>query len=417
MPPSYDDVMDSTNGGGSLHSPPSQGADEKRPTMEAPYAHQSESSAECCNVDPNLSNIVEVLPSIQTSATGGVSGIPDFKPIVVPQTSTKLLERNVSPFARAYPVELSPVISPEEWLKFTDGLNEAFLAAPLIRLVGAAGGMVSFDPTGFVGWIGMGVQIGSGILGGVTSIARTKSFIKKVNASTFRPLGLRVAVMSTTKMMREIGIPPGVKLPPLPEFDENWSAESPQLDPRRRRLATLGNNVAELDWVVAPMQMPDNFMRKAGAWQAKMNEKGARRKHRKGLAKVKEMQDKVAEAEEKGNKELMALNNKRGKAADRLAQQGNSRKAQEDYWDKMRDIDKEEAKVKEDLAEEIRKESKNAREEGDKHVEKEQKFMQRIRWIVVTKFDWPAAEAQGVTEADYVDTGIDEREGHSGSPQ
>ena len=362
-----------------------------------------------------LSDLVDALPNIKSPTMGRVDGIPDFRPIVIPQTTAKLLKTNISPFARVYPPELKPLMTDEAFLKFLDELNEAFLASPIIQALGLAGGLMSFDPTGIIGFIGMGIQVGAGLAGGAASYARTKRYVDSINRTTFRPWGLRVRVLATKRMMQEIGVPQGQRftLPPLPEYDENWDSTSPEFDPRRRRLAALGNYVADLDWDVAPLKIPDNFMRKLGAWQAKYLEQSQRRKHNRSLRKVEKHERAAAKAAERQDNDT-SYESKREKARQRLENRENTRWAQKRYKDRMAKIDRDEAKdrFKSRLASKLgltngAKTQRKARWERSKHARKERMFVQRIRWVVVSKFDWDSEKAEDPREDD-VDVGIDE---------
>ena len=411
MPLSYDDAT--VDAGGSNFSM-SNMVDQELPAADYD-SNQGQGAFE-------LSSLVDTLPNILSPAMGRVDRIHDFKPIVIPQTTAKLLKTNVSPFARVYPPELKPLMTEEAFLKFLDQLNEAFLASPIIQALGLAGGLMSFDPTGIIGFIGMGIQVGAGLAGGAASYARTKRYVDSVNKTTFRPWGLRVRVLATQKMMQEIGVPQSQSftLPPLPEYDEDWDPTSPEFDPRRRRLAALGNYVADLDWDVAPLKMPDSFMGKLGAWHANYLEQSQQRKHSKSLRKVEKYDRAAARAAEKEGFDT-SYESKREQARQRLENRGNTRWAQKRYKDRMAKIDRDEAKdrFKSRLAGKVglsngAKTQRKARWERSKHARKERMFVQRIRWVVISKFDWDSEKAEDSREDD-IDVGIDEVDGGESS--
>ena len=329
-----------------------------------------------------------------------VRDIPNFKPIVLPQTTAKLLNTNISPFARAYPLQLKPLMSDEFFLRFIDDLNEAFMAAPIFQLLGLAGVGMSLDPTGIVGFIGAGVQVGAGLAGGANSYVRTRKFVNAINASTFRPMGLRVRVLSTSKMVQEIKYPQAANLAPLPECNEAWDPSSPALDPRRRRLAAFGDHVAALDWDVAPQKLPDNFMRKAGAWHAEFQEKKQRRKQDRRLRRLHSREARAA-TRQGTEEDPSKYDARRAKAAARLERKGDSWLAQKKYERKMAKYDRKEKKG-----------FKKASRKRNKYERKERWCLQRIRWVVITEYDWSQeSEDMDKEDGEDVDVGIEEVEG------
>lgn len=336
-------------------------------------------------------------------------------PVVIPQTTAKVLQTFMAPFARAYPPQMAQQgVSMHEFITFIDGLNEAFMSSPIFQALNLAGTITSTVPSVIAMGVGTAVSVTSGFAGAATSYARTRAYIAKVNEQTFGPRGLRVRILSTKAMMEVIGAAESrLQLPPLPEWDEAWDPSSAATDPRMRRMQALEGQVAPLDWDVPPMAMPNSVLRKMGAWQARKQEAKERKKHDKMCRKANNgwSSDSSDSSSDSEDEEHL------GRKMDKL-----QRKADE----KMRDKPKKAASIAEKRDEEmgklqekmdkarrkaVRKDGKK-KSKGDKgraKVEKrEDKVNQRIRWIVIVPVGQTSL-SDSPSEAD-VDLGIDEKD-------
>lgn len=212
------------------------------------------------------------------------------KPIVIPQTTTTFMNRILFPFARAYPEHLAEVgIDEAQFLAFIDGLNEAFLASPIFRILGSVGRIATFTPFPIVLGAGAGLMVVSGVAASGVSYTHTKAYVKKQNEDLFEPVGLQVKVLSTSKMLGTVNGNDEVKslcLPALPDCDETWDPSSSSTDPRLRRMEALQGLVAPLRWNVVPADMPKNWLKRMGAWQASRSDAKAQRGHVKMCEKI-----------------------------------------------------------------------------------------------------------------------------------
>ena len=244
-------------------------------------------------------------------------------PIVIPQTSAKLLQQNLSPFSRAYPVQLAQFgIEKEEFIKIIDELNECFVLSPAFQVIKMAGMAVGCVPSPTLIGIGAGLQIAAGLGGLGVTYARTKAFVKKVNKNVFDQYGLQMRIFTTEKMMEAIGEPEGerkLNLAPLPDFDCEWDPTSPQTDPRLRRMTALADRVGELDWNVPEPVMSKNVLRKMGDWQAQKQAKSVQKRHEKVCSKVNKYQNSSSEKKRrKGERKVEKIEKREGKTTQRI---------------------------------------------------------------------------------------------------
>lgn len=245
-------------------------------------------------------------------------------PIVIPQTSTKLLERNLAPFSRAYPIQLEQYgIGKEEFIKIIDELNECFVLSPAFQVVKMAGMAVGMVPSPTLIGIGMGIQVAAGLGGLGMTYGRTKAFVKKVNQNVFDKHGLQLRVLTTEKMMEAIGEAEGerkLNLAPLPQFDQGeWDPKSPETDPRLRRMTALKGRVGELDWNVPEPQMSKNILKKMGDWQAQKQAKSVEKRHEKMCKKVNKHANSSSEKKrQKGEKKREKFEKREGKTTQRI---------------------------------------------------------------------------------------------------
>lgn len=244
-------------------------------------------------------------------------------PIVIPQTSTRLMQKNLAPFSRAYPTQLHQYgIEKEEFVKIVDELNECFVLSPFFQFVRFAGMAVGCVPSPTLVGIGAGLQLAAGLGGAGTSYARTKAFVKKVNKTTFNQHGLQMRIFATKKMMEAIGEPEGerkLNLAPLPEYDQEWDPTSPETDPRLRRMNALQGRVAELDWNVPEPIMSSNLIRKFGEWNVQKQAKTVQKRHEKMCRRVNRYQGKCCQRKrEKGQRKVEKMERREDKTTQRI---------------------------------------------------------------------------------------------------
>ena len=238
-----------------------------------------------------------------------------------------------------------------------------------------------------VQYVAGGIAIGAVVAGRATSYGRTKAYVKAVNANLFNPAGLNVSIMSTKKMMEELGCgESALHLPPLETFedidevalaepvDENQSTvKTHPDDPRMRRIRALEGYVMPLSFDVPPPEASrDNFLKRMGdahvSWLARRQQKSLTKKRDKAVTKDLEKQQKSEVERVKGEQEVARLT--RELAGAQSGKQGDKIQKQ---------IDKERSRLEE--------QAEKRQEDTDKKLrktdEKEAKIARKIRWVVV----------------------------------
>ncbi|RDW75723.1 hypothetical protein BP5796_06544 [Coleophoma crateriformis] len=338
------------------------------------------------------------------SSASSSSGLQ--KPIVVPQTTNIFMIRTFSPFARSYsPVlaQLPQPISQEEFLSFIDGLNEAFLSAPIFQAMHVVGGGLlgtQVLPAQAVGGVFQIISV-AGSAG--VSVIRVRSYMKKMHASLFAPRGLVVKIMTTKKMMAAIGYKDidgkgKLSLPPLnnvvdmgafgdvPKEQDDGQIQFGPEDPRIRRLRALEAFVSPLSfdvpedtrkvgvvkrWSTAPLRWANNR-------QAKKVDKV----REKSLKKREERAEEAQAETEKTQYELVELQQRIDSL--RMEMQRNPTTKGEYELDRLENQQKM-------LLEDRQKAVEDIYAKGDKKLiklyNKEEKVANRILWVVITKED------------------------------
>lgn len=323
-----------------------------------------------------------------------------------------------SPFIRAYVAELNNHgIDQDTFVGFIDGLNEAFVAHPIFEAINIASTVVSIAaPLPDVHFAFGGLAVGAVVAGRATSYARTKAYLKAINTNLFNPAGLKVSLMTTEKMMEEIGCGENtLNLPPLntfADFDEEAVAEplnenqSTSMthpdDPRVRRIRALSGYVMPLNFdVPPPVAARENFLKRMGDahvnWLSRRQQKSLTKKREKAIEKDFTKQQKLEEKRLQGEQEIARLERERDFKQNEMQSKVTSEKTMRDPGEEIkviqalakqsdkiqRQIDKEQNKL-EDLAE-------KRGEEGNKNLrkkeEREEKIAQKIRWLVIAKWD------------------------------
>jgi hypothetical protein len=317
-----------------------------------------------------------------------------------------------SPFTRAYPPSLSAHgISQSDFLAFIDGLNEVFISHPVLKGVNTAGALMGqCYGLSSVQYAGMGLQLASKISSAAASYLRTKVYFKACNEGIFHPVGLHAAVLTTGDMMVKVGrTERWLRLPPLEtceDLEESMIAEregsvktahltvSSMEDPRMRRLDALRGYVAPLDFNVPAVVAPDSLINKMAAWQA---QKTTEKQEKKDLKRREKARAKAQRPEEKGTKGERRLEKKLASAEKSLEKNGGDphgkkvRRAQERY-------EREQRKVERKVG---RKE-----ERSGKYEKREEEKANKIRWIVITRWE-DQAECDVDSDGEDVETGTD----------
>jgi len=308
------------------------------------------------------------LPSTPTLAASVRSPLPVVIPRELPfqrqshvlltatsETTKSFRGAFFSPFVRAWVPELqNHGIQQEDFLTFIDGLNEAWVSHPIFEGLGLVGGVLGMaHGVHPVQIASAALQLTSGAASAASSYTRTKAYVKAVNADMFHPAALHATVLSTKKMVQEVGYSEEtLQLPPLETMEDrdreatthaceaiqDGKMDLPKDDPRARRLQALQGYVMPLNFDVPTLTSPDNFLRKTGA-------ASAARRARKQKEKMREMR------ERRTNKQAEAV--------------------------------EEQEKREKELGKEARKGKKNLNEVDMK----EEKDANGIRWVVISRWD------------------------------
>lgn len=240
--------------------------------------------------------------------------------------------------------------------------------------------------------VGMGLQAMSQLSSAATSLLRSRSYIQACNEDLFHPSGLHVAILPTRDMLVAIGHPDQrLKILPLETIGDaegtgasmaaQRTAETaappvtrPQDEPLVRKMGALKGYSAPLDFDVPSSAPPGNFLDKMSAWQArkvasKQQKKDAERREKREEKKMK-FQAKEATGERKVERKLAELERLRGEEGGRRKER-DIRRAQEKY------------------EREERKQAKKAGrgEKGEEVDRKEENDANKIRWVVVSKWE------------------------------
>ncbi|KAF7193165.1 hypothetical protein HII31_05509 [Pseudocercospora fuligena] len=367
---------------------------------------------------PQVSNEARQLGPVLNEAPSNVSSryrddgqLP--LPIVLPQTTKSFRGAFYSPFLRAYAPELKQHdISESDFLTVLDGLNECWVANPVFQGLGLAGGiMQQFYGVHIVQWVGIGVQTAAGVGSAATSFARTRAFVKAVNADLFHPAGLQLHVRKTKDMMQDVGHgAERLELPPLEDEDdldrtavsEAASTDNIQIsqnDVRMRRIRALEGYVMPLNFDVPEAGSPDNLLKKMGNAQAKRLAKKQQKKDDKRLEKTISKEEKRQEDLEKDekdfDKEIRKIDREWEKKHREMTREMQKGKAQRDEKERRKiekDWEKEQKKLEKEKDKEIRKRDKRLAKRERKaekktgKASKEEKHTQKIRWLVITRW-------------------------------
>lgn len=334
-------------------------------------------------------------------------------PVVLPQTSKAFRGAFYSPFVRAYVPELGAHgISRADFLTFIDGLNEAFIANPVFDGLNVAGSvMQQFYGLSPVQLAGLGVSVASGLASAATSFARTRAYVKAINANLFHPSGLHANIMTTKDMMAKVGHPEErLSLPPLDTNEQLDGSISKQEaydsltqisseDARMRRVRALQGYVMPLDFNVPEVVTPDNLLKRMGNAQAKRQAKKQGKKDAERREKaLEERNDKLGDADKK----IAEIEKDLAKERRKMEKDMSKSKAQKEPKERakiMKDFEKKERELNEDMEKALAKREKKIAKHGERGEEKspkvekrEEKVANKIRWVVITVWEGESDE-------------------------
>ncbi|PSK37991.1 hypothetical protein B9Z65_1182 [Elsinoe australis] len=288
-------------------------------------------------------------------------------------------------------------IQQDEFLTFIDGFNEAFVAHPIFQGLGIAGAVMGMaygvHP---VQWAGLGLQIFSGMVSSATSYLRARQYVQAINMELFNPAGLHVTVMTTKKMMAKIGLPgEQLKLHPLsadapaPNGSANILAYESQLEfqqlpklehARAQSLEALQGHVMPLDFNVPEAKTPDN--------------QSSKKKREKANEEIVKMNAEADKEQRKGDKDVLKKQCEAEKEISKLERELEREKSVSKRLKASKKLQNEKSKLLNEVEKEAKKrdekvESKrqDARKEIEKVGKSESKIANKIRWLVISKWE------------------------------
>lgn len=332
------------------------------------------------------------------------------------ETSKTFRGAHFSPFVRAYVPELKAHgIDEDSFVGFIDGLNEAFVANPVLEAVNLVSAVTSIAvPEPHVQYIFGGISIGSVVASKVTAYARTKAYLKAVNTNLFNPAGLDASIMTTKAMMETLGMDEtSLSLPPLDTFadidedalaepvDENPLTEKTHPDdPRMRRIRALEGHVMPLNFQVPPPAATrDNFLKRMGEahvkWLSRTQEKKLAKNRQKAIEKDAEELQKAERKRVTGEQEVARIEReleieRSGFDAKMNSNQVSKREADkivESFEKQSTKLEKQLYKEREKLDEVTEKRKEDAGKELQKKEAKEEKIAQKVRWVVISAWN------------------------------
>ncbi|KAL3481072.1 hypothetical protein BJX99DRAFT_254050 [Aspergillus californicus] len=324
-----------------------------------------------------------------------------FKPIVIPQVKKSFSGESASPFTRAYsPILQQYNISRPQFLNFLDGLNEAYIANPVLQATGIAGSVMGMiHPVEIPGMV---LEAVSEAGAEATSYFRTRAYLKKASAEIFSPRGLGVKVVGFKDMAEIIGVCPeqlglmvrrdgGVSgsrdlrdldISHLQMVIENaLNLDVPRPHPRLELLSALGEFVAPLETEDLPaMSKQSNVLKQWNASFASREEKKQSeeldKKYRKaGVRQAEKYQEAIYEAEKK-NRAIDRINHK-------IETCHSNAEVGKDMGRKIDKLESEIGDVRRRRDERTRELMKRGDEDLDRLQQKELDATMKIKWVVI----------------------------------
>ncbi|KAL4888990.1 hypothetical protein BDV59DRAFT_196084 [Aspergillus ambiguus] len=313
-----------------------------------------------------------------------------FKPCAIPQLN-KLWwgGPNANPFVRAWAPPLAQHgISKGEFLRFIDGLNEAWLINPSLNYFSMATGLtglaLTFEP--HIGSAFGATSLAATAAAAVVTMQRTKSYLKTWNETLFNPVGLQARILKTDSLMPVIGYKGGnaweryehniqgsqeVEIGPNNDTKDR-SPEKIQSDIHKilqRKLEPIGSYVMPLTFDAGPSVEMDGVMKKWGATEGNRIEKLQLKMMRHGEKKKAEECQKEHQTAENLRTQIQKLTNLGEKES-----------------------------VIANLKQKLEHVEKNIGKRYDKKIKKSGKEAERVRWIVITSLEDASVERLGYVE-------------------
>ncbi|BCS23142.1 uncharacterized protein APUU_31367S [Aspergillus puulaauensis] len=331
-----------------------------------------------------------------------------FKPIIIPQVTKAFSSEIASPFMRAYSPTLSEYqITQADFLTFLDGLNEVFIANPVLQATSIAGSVMgNIHPVEIVG---IAVEAASEIGSETTSYFRTRAYLKKANADIFGPRGLKAKIMEFDKMARAVAVHPDElkermqREAGILEGADSESAEDIDIgilnsviadgegggeeiearrNPRLQLLDALQGHVAPLDTEGLPVSPEQRNLLKR--WNASFAAKEGQKQHKRLDRKVREAKEERA----KKYKEALEIAQEMERDIGKIEAKIDKIPKKED--DEMK-IEKKISSLVADMEKTRRKKLKKMREamkDGDEELEdlqrKDMEKTLKIKWLVIS---------------------------------
>lgn len=300
-------------------------------------------------------DLVEPIPARSSNsafARGTLS-----KPIAIPSLNTEI----GSPYLRAYPPCLSDYgISCDTFLRFLDRLNNVSVESPPLVILGLGASVVSLIPEPTTALIGTAVQMGIQATSEAISKGRTELHLAEANKEIFGPCGLKVQLAKLEALAKIASIPilddKGKLLPANPKKKKNDVEERLELPIRLlspiedlHELHTLSAQHRRVK-ALAPWTMPLNLDNLPGVFATVQDEDsneadGQKKEGESDLSVMAKLHQYASDYDRKTGEKKFIKDRK--KALDRVTE--DRQKAQEKYEKKLRELDKDEARLQEKI--------------------------------------------------------------------
>ncbi|PWY82886.1 hypothetical protein BO70DRAFT_352506 [Aspergillus heteromorphus CBS 117.55] len=354
-----------------------------------------------------------------------------FRPVVVPrtrlteippETSKAFKGTFYSPFMRAYsPVLAEAGIPSNDFLAFIDGLNEVFIANPILQTTGMVGGILSMVPFPPVKLAGIGVKVASKLSTAGISYGRTRAYIKDANLALFGPRGLHCTVMSTKDMMTKVGLDEvqqtrvlsspssspedqddvnEVDSRRIAEIHDAYGGDAPvsrvmPADPRLQRLNALEGFVAPLQIDGLPDRVAQtNVLKRMNAafaetQEAKQIKKSGKQRDDSRRTRRGRLEDAERERQQ-CDMEIATIERKMEILHEKAARESYDGSAKRDKVEKV--FDKEMRRLQHEMDKACRgrdrkvdKSMKQGEDEWERVGKRERRIASKIRWVVISK--------------------------------
>lgn len=318
-------------------------------TLTTPITPTASSSFSSSSLD--VTNLGAALPSLPQRPKTVNGALP--KPIAIPSVNTDL----GSPYMRAYPPSLHHFGIPQTtFLRFLDRLNRVAAANPPIVMLGLGASVVGLIPEPTTAMIATAVEATCELTVYAMSKGRTEMLLREANRDLFGPRGLKVQLAKLEAVAKLAGIP---------VLDEKGKLMSSKSEKKNSEgTATMGTRVlAPLEDVhelhnlsaqhrrvraLAPWTMPlafEDLPDEAAVAQDgdfdEISETGGN-----DIGAMGKLHQYVNDYQRKTGEEKLIKGRK--KALDRLSEK--KQKAHDKHAKKLRDLDKEEAHIREKIA-------------------------------------------------------------------